>query len=102
VAVAPVPDEMRGEEVFALVVPREPPADPRAVAEQIAAACAERLAYHKVPGHIAFVDAVPVTATQKLQRGSIKGIAAAAVGAPGTVDLRDFKATLRRREKAGA
>jgi acyl-CoA synthetase (AMP-forming)/AMP-acid ligase II len=100
VAVAPVPDEIRGEEVFALIVPREAPADQRAVAEQIASACAERLAYHKVPGHIAFVDAVPVTATQKLQRGSIKAIAAAAVGAPGTVDLRAFKAGLRRREKA--
>ena len=68
--------------------------------KQIARACAERLAYHKVPGHIAFVDAIPVTATQKLQRGSIKAIAAAAVGAPGTIDLRDFKATLRQREKA--
>jgi acyl-CoA synthetase (AMP-forming)/AMP-acid ligase II len=102
VAVAPVPDEIRGEEVFALIVPREMPNDPRAVAEQIASACAERLAYHKVPGHIAFVDVVPVTATQKLQRGSIKAIAAAAVGAPGTVDLREFKAGLRRREKAGA
>ena len=55
------------------------------------AACAERLAYHKVPGHIAFVDAIPVTATQKLQRGSIKAIAAAAVGAPGTIDLRELQ-----------
>jgi acyl-CoA synthetase (AMP-forming)/AMP-acid ligase II len=100
VAVAPVSDEIRGEEVFALIVPREAARDPRALAEHIASACAERLAYHKVPGHIAFVDAVPVTATQKLQRGSIKAIAAAAVGAPGTIDLRDFKAGLRRREKA--
>jgi acyl-CoA synthetase (AMP-forming)/AMP-acid ligase II len=100
VAVAPVPDEMRGEEVFALIVPREPPQDARSFAEDIARACAERLAYHKAPGYIAFVDAVPVTATQKLQRGVIKPIAAAAVGAPGTVDLRAFKAGLRQREKS--
>ena len=33
VAVAPVPDETRGEEVFALIVPREPPRDARAAAE---------------------------------------------------------------------
>lgn len=98
VAVAPVPDEIRGEEVLALIMPREPPADPRATAEAIARACGQRLAYHKVPGHIAFVDAIPVTATQKLQRGVIKTIAQQALGAPGTVDLREFKAGLRQIE----
>jgi len=100
VAVAPVPDETRGEEVFALIVPRDPPRDARAAAETIARACAERLAYFKVPAHIAFVDAIPITATQKLQRGVIKTLAAAAVGAPGTIDLRAFKATLRQREQS--
>jgi acyl-CoA synthetase (AMP-forming)/AMP-acid ligase II len=100
VAVAPVPDDMRGEEVFALITPREKPRDPQMLAEQIARACADRLAYHKVPGHIAFVDTIPVTPTQKLQRGAIKALAAQAVGAPGTIDLRDFKARLRQREKA--
>ncbi len=100
VAVAPVADEIRGEEVFALIVPREPPREPQALAEQIARACAERLAYHKVPGHIAFVDTIPVTPTQKLQRGAIKALAAQAVGATGTIDLRAFKARLRQREKA--
>ena len=100
VAVAPVPDETRGEEVFALIVPREAPRDARAAAEAIARACAERLAYFKVPAHIAFVDNIPITATQKLQRGAIKTLAAAAVGAPGTIDLRAFKATLRQREQS--
>jgi acyl-coenzyme A synthetase/AMP-(fatty) acid ligase len=98
-AVAPVPDEIRGEEVLALIVPREPPRDATALAERIARACAERLAYHKVPGHIAFVDAIPVTPTQKLQRGAIKALAAQAVDAPGTIDLRALKAGLRQREK---
>jgi acyl-CoA synthetase (AMP-forming)/AMP-acid ligase II len=102
VAVAPVPDEMRGEEVLALIVPRDPPRDARAFAEDIARACAERLAYHKAPGYVAFVGAVPVTATQKLQRGATKALAAEAVGAPGTIDLRDFKARLRHAEKARA
>jgi acyl-coenzyme A synthetase/AMP-(fatty) acid ligase len=104
VAVAPVPDETRGEEVFALITPRDMPRDAReasALAQDIARACAERLAYFKVPAHIAFVDKIPVTATQKLQRGTIKAIAAQAVGAPGTIDLRAFKAGLRQREKAG-
>ena len=87
------------------LAPREMPHDARAartLAETIARACAERLAYHKVPGHIAFVDAVPVTATQKLQRGTIKALAAEALGAHGTIDLRDFKARLRHAEKARA
>ena len=83
-----------------LIVPREHPRDPRALAEAIARACAERLAYFKVPAHIAFVDVIPITATQKLQRGTIKTLAAAAVGAPGTIDLRAFKATLRQREQS--
>jgi acyl-CoA synthetase (AMP-forming)/AMP-acid ligase II len=100
VAVAPVPDETRGEEVFAMIVPSDPPRDARATAETIARACAERLAYFKVPAHIAFVDAIPITPTQKLQRGAIKTLAAAAVGAPGTIDLRAFKATLRQREQS--
>jgi acyl-CoA synthetase (AMP-forming)/AMP-acid ligase II len=101
-AVAPVPDEIRGEEVFALIVPRGPPRDARIFAEDIVRACAERLAYHKVPGHIAFVDTIPVTPTQKLQRGTIKALATAALGAPGTIDLRDVKARLRHPEKARA
>ncbi len=100
VAVAPVPDETRGEEVFAMIVPAKTPHDPRATAEAIARACAERLAYFKVPAHIAFVDTIPITPTQKLQRGTIKALASAAVGAPGTIDLRAFKATLRQREQS--
>jgi acyl-CoA synthetase (AMP-forming)/AMP-acid ligase II len=103
VAVAPVPDETRGEEVFALIVPCEKPRDAAAAsarAENIARACAERLAYFKVPAHIAFVEAIPITATQKLQRGAIKALAAQALGAPGTIDLRAFKAALRQREQS--
>jgi len=101
VAVAPVPDETRGEEVFALITPREMPRNTRAanaLAEDIIRACAQRLAYHKVPAHVAFVDSIPVTATQKLQRSSIKALAAQAVGAPGTIDLRAIKASLRQGE----
>ena len=53
-----------------------PPRDARAFAEDIARACAERLAYYKAPGYVAFVDAMPVTPTQKIQRGAIKALAA--------------------------
>jgi acyl-CoA synthetase (AMP-forming)/AMP-acid ligase II len=104
-AVAPVPDDIRGEEVLALIKLREPPRDgehARAVAQDIASACAEKLAYFKVPGYVAFVDALPVTATQKLQRAETRAMAANAVGAPDTVDLREFKTALRQRDRAGA
>lgn len=104
-AVAPVPDDIRGEEVLALIKLREPPRDgdhARAVAQDIASACAEKLAYFKVPGYVAFVDALPVTATQKLQRAETRAMAANVVGAPGTVDLREYKTALRQRDRAGA
>ena len=89
VAVAPVPDEMRGEEVFALIVPRETAARPRSRSPKRSRAPAPSGSpITRCRAHIAFVDAIPVTATQKLQRGAIKALAAQAVGAPGTIDLR--------------
>jgi acyl-CoA synthetase (AMP-forming)/AMP-acid ligase II len=100
VAVAPVPDDIRGEEVFALVKLREgkPETHQRAAAigEELARACAERLAYYKVPAYFAFVDTLPVTATQKLQRAEIRALATAALADSMTVDLRDLKGRLRR------
>jgi acyl-coenzyme A synthetase/AMP-(fatty) acid ligase len=36
----------------------------------------DQLAYYKAPGFIAFVDALPLTATQKIQRGVLKTLAA--------------------------
>ena len=90
-AVAPVPDDIRGEEVMALIV--APGADADA-AERIARASADTLAYHKVPGWIAFVDTLPTTATQKLQRAEIRRLAQALL--PEAHDLRALKATLRK------
>jgi len=105
-AVAPVPDDLRGEEVMALIKLRGTTANDaqaaQKLAREIAQACAERLAYFKVPGYVAFVDTLPVTATQKLQRTETRAMAARLVGSPDTVDLRDFKATLRQRDRARA
>ncbi len=96
IAVSPVEDEIRGEEVCALVRLRDGiPADPEAVARRLMASCAERLAYFKVPGWIAFVEAIPVTATQKLQRGEIRTLAARIVTEGPVVDLRAEKGRLR-------
>jgi acyl-CoA synthetase (AMP-forming)/AMP-acid ligase II len=95
VAVAPVPDDIRGEEVFALVLPRPDASADRAAAEAIIRAAAERLSYHKLPGWIAFVEAIPVTATQKLRRGEIREAARRLMESGAALDLRPLKATLR-------
>jgi acyl-CoA synthetase (AMP-forming)/AMP-acid ligase II len=98
VAVAPVPDDIRGEEVFALVKLRDgrPGTAPlRDIAVRLVESCASQLAYFKVPGYIAFVEELPVTATQKLQRAEIRSLAERALTDPETVDLRDLKGRLR-------
>jgi acyl-CoA synthetase (AMP-forming)/AMP-acid ligase II len=103
VAVAPVADDVRGGEVCALIrLARGAPAgaEPTAAAQEIVARCAARLAYFKVPGYVAFVDTLPVTATQKLQRSETRALAARLVGDGTALDLREFKAGLRARRTA--
>ena len=89
VAVTPVADTIRGEEVLACIVPRGP-ATPDTAAAIVASALAD-LSYFKVPGWIAFVDALPLTATNKVQRGELKARAAALPGTPGCFDTRALK-----------
>jgi acyl-coenzyme A synthetase/AMP-(fatty) acid ligase len=72
VAVAPVADALRGEEVFACIVGRGD--GDAALANEIVAWCMERLAYYKAPGFVAFVSALPTTPTQKIQRGELRDL----------------------------
>jgi acyl-coenzyme A synthetase/AMP-(fatty) acid ligase len=90
-AVAAVPDDLRGEEVFVFVVPAPGRAAGRALAEEIQASCLHRLAYFKAPGYVACVDALPQTASQKLSRGEVKRRAAAAIESGSAFDLRPAK-----------
>ena len=90
-AVAAVPDAVRGDEVFACIVPKDAGADPAALAQDITRWCLTQLAYYKAPGFIAFVEALPLTATQKLQRGVLKTLAADLLNDPATQDLRGMK-----------
>ena len=95
-AVTPAPDDIRGEEVFAFIVPADAKAaDADALAASIVTTCAERLAYHKVPGYVAFVDALPLSSTRKLARGEIKTLAATSVNDKRAIDMRALKAKLR-------
>ncbi len=90
-AVAAVPDALRGDEVFACIVAKDTDADPATLAREITQWCLTQLAYYKAPGFIAFVDALPLTATQKLQRGVLKTLAADLLDDPATQDMRGMK-----------
>lgn len=70
-AVAATPDAVRGDEVAALIVPRGGPGDAETAAV-ITRWCLGQMAYYKVPGWIGFVDALPLTPTQKILRAALK------------------------------
>lgn len=88
-AVAAVPDALRGDEVFACLVLDGDRTRQRA--RDIVAWCLERVAYYKAPGYIAFVDALPLTSTQKIQRGELKTLAVRLVDDPQTVNTCAMK-----------
>lgn len=91
VAVAPVADPVRGEEVVALVVAAEPLTDGRVLAEDIVRYCLTRLAYYKAPGFVAFVDAIPLTSTEKIQRGALRAAVDAAMAQGRAIDTCGLK-----------
>ena len=101
VAVAAVPDPVRGDEVLACVVPEAAPADADAMAEaarSIVQWSLSQLAYYKAPGYVAFVDSLPLTTTNKIQRGEMKALAP---GLPGTARCVDT-CHLKKRPAEGA
>ncbi|MFI4932644.1 MAG: ATP-dependent acyl-CoA ligase, partial [Burkholderiales bacterium] len=92
-AVAATPDPLRGDEVLACIVTRQPV--PPAARGEIARALVEhtlgQLAYFKAPGYVAFVDALPLTPSQKIQRGELKSMAAQLPTQPHCIDTRALK-----------
>ncbi|SMC47063.1 AMP-binding protein [Rhizobium sp. RU36D] len=96
-AVTPVADDIRGEEVFAFVVPKRPVAEGEDMDRALAllAHASMRLSYHKLPGYVAFVEKLPVSSTQKLQRGVLRSEGQRLAEAGLSLDLRDRKAGFR-------
>ena len=92
-AVAAAPDELRGDEVLACVVLRDPVAvgAHAELAAGIVQHVLAQLAYYKAPGYVAFVDELPLTASQKIQRGELRTLAQALPGQPNCVDTRAMK-----------
>lgn len=91
VVVTAVPDELRGDEVAACVIPAPGVAADRALAEDLVEYCLQQLAYYKVPGYILFCDDLPVTASSKPRRADIKALARQRVEADDCLDTRALK-----------
>jgi len=88
-AVAAVADPVRGDEVFACLKVDGDAGN--ALATEIVGWCLTQLAYYKAPGYVAFVDGLPLTSTQKIQRRELKALADKLVQDPATVDTRSMK-----------
>lgn len=87
-AVIAVPDPLRDEEVMVCVVLQPKQSASRDIAISIQDWCLERLAYFKAPGHVAFVDSLPTTATNKVQKAKLADFT---FNAADTFDLRERK-----------
>jgi acyl-coenzyme A synthetase/AMP-(fatty) acid ligase len=92
-AVAAAPDEVRGDEVLACIVTHAPlAAQARAgLAAELVAHALQRLSYFKAPGYVAFVDALPLTPSQKVARGELKTLARSLPGQAHCIDTRALK-----------
>jgi acyl-coenzyme A synthetase/AMP-(fatty) acid ligase len=92
-AVAATPDPVRGDEVLACVVTRQPVpvAQRAALAHGLVEHTLGQLAYFKAPGYVAFVDALPLTPSQKIQRGELKAMAVQLPAQPHCIDTRAMK-----------
>jgi crotonobetaine/carnitine-CoA ligase len=91
VAVLAVPDEIREEEVMACVVPMPGVTADGALARRLQAWTLTRLAYFKAPGWVLFLDHLPTTGTQKVQKAQIFAKGEDPRRQPGALDLRDEK-----------
>ncbi|MEM1153009.1 MAG: AMP-binding protein [Pseudomonadota bacterium] len=95
--VCPVPDEVRGDEVMACVIPAPDTTPDQQSAERIVQAALDSLVYFKVPGYIAFMDTLPLTASEKPKRGDIKTLARSLLEGGECFDTRHLK---KRRKSA--
>jgi acyl-CoA synthetase (AMP-forming)/AMP-acid ligase II len=75
VAVIAAPDPLRDEEVLSFVVLRSGARPSLETATSIQDHCLERLAYFKAPGYVAFIDALPTTSTNKVQKAALADFA---------------------------
>jgi len=92
VAIIPVPDELRDEEVCACVVLQDHAEPTPALGDELVRHALDRLAYFKAPGWVIFLPDLPTTATQKLRKSAIFGEDDPRAH-PAALDLREVKQT---------
>lgn len=97
-AVISVPDDLREEEVFACIVLADGLAGTQEQAEVLFEHCIENLAYFKAPGYMLFVDTLPTTGTQKVQKTQLFAAGVDPRLEAGCIDLRDAKSQARKRQ----
>jgi acyl-CoA synthetase (AMP-forming)/AMP-acid ligase II len=90
-AITALPDPVREEEVAACVVLNAGALATKETAIELVEYCLEKLSYYKVPGYIIFVDALPVTSTQKIQRGELRKLCLDLSTSAQSVDCRHLK-----------
>ena len=90
-AVLAAPDEIREEEVYACVVAMPDVTTDAGFADEIFDWCRERLSYFKAPGYVLFLEKLPTTGTQKIQKGQIFDADTDMTSAPGVYDFRSRK-----------
>jgi acyl-coenzyme A synthetase/AMP-(fatty) acid ligase len=95
-----VRDEIREEEVMAVIVPRPDHTPDAALANAIFEHCRQRFAYYKAPGYIAFLSEMPVTATQKIRKADLGDLAENPARHPNCYDLRALKQQSKPRKSA--
>jgi len=89
--VAPLPDPVREEEVAACVVLKDGIDGGAETAAALLDHCRRHLSYFKLPGYIIFVERLPVTSTQKIQRGELRTLCLALKESEQCVDCRHLK-----------
>jgi acyl-CoA synthetase (AMP-forming)/AMP-acid ligase II len=96
-AVVPAHDPIREEEVAAFIVIDGGAAASEEAAAEIFRFCAERVASYKLPAWVKFVDELPMTSTNKIQKHQLLGGNNDPLSHPGMIDLRKAKASAIKR-----
>ena len=87
----PVEDDIRDEEVLACIVAMPGEATDAAQARALFDWCFLRQAYYKAPGWLLFMDSLPTTGTQKIQKAQIFGPDEDPRQNPAINDFRELK-----------
>ena len=96
-AVVAARDPVREEEVAAFIVAGDEVAPSPDLAQEIFRFCSQRIANFKLPAWIVFVNELPLTSTNKIQKHSLLAADKDPLSYPGMIDLRQEKTSAIRR-----